>query len=132
MATQLHTEIVPDPPPFFSPAPTPVSPKQTASTPKKKLVRRTDRDYSQVLRRSFQFAFLLLNVYLGSVFYVWVRHYETGMQTRAVARPAGVEGWLPIAGMMNLKYFLVTGHVPAMHPAAMFLLITFLAIVLVQ
>jgi len=94
--------------------------------PKKKLIRRTDKDYSQALRRSYQLGFLLLNVYLGSVFYLWVRHYETGMQTRAVARPAGVEGWLPIAGLMNLKYFLVTGRVPAVHPAAMFLLITFL------
>jgi len=105
----------------------PVLPKQTARKPKKKLVQRTDKDYSQALRRSLQFGFLLLNAYLGSLFYLWVRHYETGMQTRAVARPAGVEGWLPIAGLMNLKYFLVTGHVPAMHPAAMFLLITFLA-----
>jgi polyferredoxin len=41
------------------------------------------------------------------------------------ARPAGVEGWLPIAGMMNFKYWLVSGHVPEMHPAAMFLLIAF-------
>jgi polyferredoxin len=39
-----------------------------------------------------------------------------------------VEGWLPIAGMMNLKYLLLTGHVPALHPAAMFLLISFVAI----
>jgi polyferredoxin len=29
---------------------------------------------------------------------------------------------------MNLKYFLATGHVPSIHPAAMFLLIAFLAI----
>jgi len=126
MATQLHTEIIQDPPTFL-PLSAPVSLKRTTDRPKKKLVRRTDKDYSQALRRSFQFGFLLLNVYLGSVFYVWVRHYESGMQTRAVMRPAGVEGWLPIAGLMNLKYFLATGHVPAVHPAAMFLLITFLA-----
>ena len=44
-----------------------------------------------------------------------------------MSRPAGVEGWLPIAGMMNLKYFLVTRHVPGLHPAAMFLLVTFVA-----
>jgi polyferredoxin len=30
--------------------------------------------------------------------------------------------------MMNLKYFLLTGRVPALHPAAMFLLLAFLAI----
>src|SRR5580704_5318074 len=107
MATQVQNEIIPK-----SPAPLlPALPQVAPGKAKKRLVRRTDKDYSQVLRRSFQFAFLLLNVYLGSRFYLWVRHFESGMQTRAVARPAGVEGWLPIAGMMNLKYFLVTGHI---------------------
>ena len=125
MATQLQTEVVPDVPLVPSTVLAPVAHQQ--AKPKKKLVRRTDKDYSQAIRRSYQLGFLLLNVYLGSVFYLWVRHYETGMQTRAVARPAGVEGWLPIAGLMNLKYFLVAGHVPAVHPAAMFLLIAFLA-----
>jgi polyferredoxin len=127
MATQLHIEIIPDPPPSLTPVAAPVSAEHTPARPKRKFVRRTDQDYSQTLRRSLQLGFLLLNVYLGSVFYLWVRHYESGMRTRAVVRPAGVEGWLPIAGMMNLKYFLATGHVPALHPAAMFLLITFLA-----
>jgi len=94
---------------------------------KKKLIRRTDRDYSQGLRRGYQFAFLLMNVWLGGQFYLWVRHYETAGQTAYVGRPAGVEGWLPIAGMMNLKYFLSTGRVPELHPAAMFLLVTFVA-----
>ena len=44
----------------------------------------------------------------------------------SVSRPAGVEGWLPIAGLMNTKYFLLTGHVPEIHPAAMFLFIGFM------
>jgi polyferredoxin len=95
--------------------------------PRKKLVRRTDRDYSQLLRRTYQFAFLLLNVWLGGVFYLWVRQFETDGHS-SLSRPAGVEGWLPIAGMMNLKYWVLTGHLPAIHPAAMFLLVTFLAI----
>ncbi len=45
----------------------------------------------------------------------------------AVSRPAGVEGWLPIAALMNLKVLLLTGEVPRMHTAGMFLLISFLA-----
>jgi len=94
---------------------------------KKPWVRRTDRDTSQHWRRSFQFAFLLLNVWLGGQFYLWVRHYELGMAQADISRPAGVEGWLPIAGMMNLRYWLLTGRVPSVHPAAMFLLLTFLA-----
>ena len=43
-------------------------------------------------------------------------------------RPAGVEGWLPIAGLMNLKYWITTGHLPTTHPAALFLLLTFVAV----
>jgi 4Fe-4S binding protein len=94
---------------------------------KKKLVRRADRDYSQLVRRSYQAAFLLLNVWVGAVFYYWMRGLETGTAATVADPPAGVEGRLPIAGLMNLKYFVLTGHVPAIHPAAMFLLITFLA-----
>jgi polyferredoxin len=37
-----------------------------------------------------------------------------------------VEGWLPIAGMMNTKYFFLTGEVPGVHPAAMFLFLAFI------
>ncbi|MFY9643645.1 MAG: hypothetical protein WAK29_00610, partial [Terriglobales bacterium] len=46
--------------------------------PKKKLIRRDDRDRSQIMRRSFQAAFLLLNVWLGGIFYLWVRQFEAG------------------------------------------------------
>ena len=95
---------------------------------RKKLVRRASPDHSQTLRRIFQFAFLLLNVWLGGAFYFWVRHLETGTHERSMLRPAGVEGWLPIAGLMNLKYWLATGHLPTTHPAALFLLVSFLAI----
>jgi len=95
---------------------------------RRKLIRRALPDHSQAQRRSFQFAFLLLNVCLGGTFYVWVRHIETGTHDRSMLRPAGVEGWLPIAGLMNLKYWLSAGRIPASHPAALFLLVTFLAI----
>ncbi len=94
---------------------------------KKKLIRRSDRDWSQTIRRSFQVAFLLLNFWMGTVFYFWVRQFEPGGAATSLQRPAGVEGWLPIAGLMNLSYFLLTRHVPALHPAGMFLLLSFLA-----
>src|ERR1700690_54587 len=100
-----------------------------AATPKlkKKLIRRTDQDHSQLYRRSFQAAFLILNFWLGTKFYFWVRQFELGTASESLQRPAGVEGWLPIAGLMNLKYWLSTGHIPRIHPAAMFLLLTFLS-----
>ena len=92
---------------------------------KKKLTRRANRDYSQVWRHCYQAAFLALNIWLGGIFYWWVRGIENGAGTVSPP-PSGVEGWLPIAGLMNLKYLLVTGRVPRIHPAAMFLLIAFL------
>lgn len=96
--------------------------------PRKKLIRRTDVDRSQLYRRSFQAAFLLLNVWLGTNFYFWVRQFEVGVIDTELHRPAGVEGWLPIAGLMNLKYWFLSGQIPQVHPAALFLLVTFLAI----
>jgi polyferredoxin len=93
---------------------------------KKKLIRRTDVDRSQLYRRSFQGAFLLLNLWLGTKFYFWVRQFEAGTVDANLHRPPGVEGWLPIAGLMNLKYWMLSGEIPRVHPAAMFLLLTFL------
>jgi polyferredoxin len=84
-----------------------------------------------LIRRSVQLAFLLLNLWIGVRFYLWVRFYETGGESLYVPRPAGVEGWLPIASLMNLKVFVLTGLVPDVHPAGMFLLVAFLAISLV-
>ena len=124
MATQAHSEIIPNIPPIVIKAP---SPERPAANPKKKLVRRSDRDYSQILRRSFQGAFLALNVWIGTQFYYWVRQFEPGGAPTSLHRPAGVEGWLPIAALMNLKYFVLTHRVPTLHPAGMFLLIAFLA-----
>jgi polyferredoxin len=94
---------------------------------RKKLIRRSETDRSQLYRRSFQGAFLLLNLWLGAKFYFWVRQYEAGFLDANLRRPAGVEGWLPIAGLMNLKYWLLSGRIPTVHPAALFLLLTFLA-----
>lgn len=94
--------------------------------PKKKLVRRSAPDRSQTVRRIVQGLFVALNAWIGLQFFLWVRWFERGGRGWAVSRPAGVEGWLPIAGLMNLKYLAVTGRVAPVHPAAMFLLIAFL------
>jgi len=102
----------------------PISARTSAG--RKKLIRRTDRDYSQALRRVFQALFLFLNVHIGVQFYLWVRWAETDGLLKEVSRPAGVEGWLPIEGLMQLRYFVLTGHVPRIHPAGFFLFVAFL------
>jgi polyferredoxin len=98
------------------------------STQKKKLIRRLWGDRSQAIRRGVQVAFLGLNVWIGYQFYGFVRYCESGGVTRRFSRPAGVEGWLPIASLMNLKYFVTTGRFPQALGAGMLLLIAFLAI----
>ncbi len=111
-------------------------PMETAAQPaiespirqRTKLVRRVKPDRSQPWRRVFQGAFLALNIWIGFQFTLFVRYFESGGRTIHVSRPPGVEGWLPIAGLMNLKYLLSTGNIPPVHPAAMFLLIAFLLI----
>ncbi len=99
------------------------------STPlssKKKLVRRVEKDRSQVIRRTVQCSFLVLNLWIGFEFYGFVRYCESGGTTARFSRPPGVEGWLPIASLMNLKYFLSTGQMPKALGAGMLLLCAFL------
>jgi polyferredoxin len=93
----------------------------------KKLLKRAPKEHSQTLRHAMQIVFLGLNVWIGIQFYLFVRYYETGGRSLQAARPPGVEGWLPIASLMNLKVLLLTGGMPRLHPAGMFLLIAFLA-----
>jgi len=95
--------------------------------PRKKLVKRAPPDRSQAWRRALQLMFLALDVWIAAEFYLFVRFYETGGRTVWVPRPPGVEGWLPIASLMNLKVLLSTGRAPVLHPAGMFLLFSFLA-----
>jgi polyferredoxin len=93
---------------------------------KKPFVRRGLRDRSQQVRRTVQFVFLALNAWIAVEFLLWTRYFESHGTTLYVERPAGVDGWLPIAGLMNLKYLAVSHHVPAIHPAAMVLTAMFL------
>ncbi len=94
---------------------------------RKKLEKRALPERSQTLRRSVQLVFLALNLWIGVQFYLFVRYFETGGRSLRVSRPAGVEGWLPIASLMNLKAWFVTGALPVIHPAGTLLLIAFAA-----
>lgn len=95
---------------------------------RKELIRRDGHDYSQSLRLAVQLFILALNLVIGVQFYLWVRWAESGGRALEVSRPSGVEGWLPIEGLMQLKYFLVSRHVPQVHPAGFFLFVSFLLI----
>ena len=102
--------------------------KNNSKPARKKLIRRDDREYSQPLRFAVQLFFVALNLWIGVQFYLWVRWAESGGRALEVSRPAGVEGWLPIEGLMQSKYFLFTGQVPRVHAAGFFLFVSFLII----
>jgi len=94
----------------------------------KKAYTRRRGDRSQQIRLAVQLGFSAIAIWVGVQFYMWVRYYEAGGATLKVARPPGVEAWLPIAALMNTKAFLLTGAVPDIHAAGMFMLIAFIAI----
>ncbi len=78
-------------------------------------------------RNIIQWGFFLWILYLGIRFGIFVRHFETAGATPFVSRPPGVEGFLPIGALMSLKHWLMNGLVDAIHPAALVLFITFMA-----
>ena len=87
-----------------------------------------ERTYIRRLRYIVQFAFLLLTLYAGWQFYLFAGHFEHGGNP-FVERPPSVDAFLPIAGLMSLKYFLFTGIIEPIHPSA---LVIFAAVLLVS
>lgn len=77
------------------------------------------------VRRTFQCAAALLCLYIGWQFYSFLQW--TRGAGDPVARPAGVEGFLPISALLSLKRLVLTGQWDQVHPAGLTLLLTFLA-----
>src|SRR5512147_2596384 len=115
---------------FYRSAPTtpPIKTRPAPGGRPRKPYTRRRGDLSQQVRLAVQLGFSAIALWVGVQFYLWVRFYETHGSTMRVSRPPGVEAWLPIAALMNTKDFLLTGTVPELHPAGMFMLIAFLAI----
>jgi len=68
-----------------------------------------------------QMAVLLLTLAIGVQFALFWSQVS-GLQAVTVPRPAGVEGFLPIGGLMAWKQFVFSGHWDRVHPAAMVIL----------
>ncbi|MBE0597805.1 MAG: 4Fe-4S binding protein [Desulfuromonadales bacterium] len=78
-------------------------------------------------RTLVQWGFLLWTAFLGVQFALFVRHFETGGATPLYVRPPGVEGFLPIGALVGLRHWLATGEIHPVHPAALVLFLTFVA-----
>ncbi len=83
---------------------------------------------SQFLRQSVQIGFLVLTLLIGFQFFLWVKWVESDGNLWTVTRPPGVEAFLPISGLISLKYWITTGIINDIHPAGLFILIGVMAI----
>lgn len=83
----------------------------------------------QSWRSYVQLGFVVLTLWIGVEFVLFVNWLESGGVGPAPVRPAGAEAFLPIASLMNLSYWIQTGTIHAVHPAGLFI---FLAIITVS
>lgn len=83
----------------------------------------------RTIRTVVQSCFLLWVVGIGIRFGLFIHAAESGAAAPPVSRPPGVEGFLPIGALTSLKYWLVSGEIHPVHPAA---LVIFLAILLMS
>jgi polyferredoxin len=75
-----------------------------------------EQSYLRIFRYAVQLAFLLITLFIGYRFHQFVLHFEeTGHPF--VERPASVDAFLPIGGLMAFKCFLLTGAVDPVHPS---------------
>jgi polyferredoxin len=88
----------------------------------RRFVRRLKED-SQLLRSTVQLAFAMLCIWIGVEFYLFARWGASGGHELFVRRPPGAEGFLPISGLISLKYWIQTGIINTIHPAALFILL---------
>jgi len=84
----------------------------------------------QPYRRIVQFGFLALTLWIGIEFIIFVHQLENGTLP-TIARPAGVEAFLPISALISFKYWILTGNFNTIHPSALVLLLIFVAMAII-
>lgn len=82
---------------------------------------------SQFFRSAVQLAFVLLCVWIGIEFYLFMQWGMTVGAEPYVERPPGVEGFLPISALMGLIHWIYSGALNTIHPAGTMILIGFVA-----
>jgi len=90
-----------------------------------------DKTQLRKLRYVVQLAFLLVTLVIGYRFYSFVMHFESAGYP-LVQRPPSVDAFLPIAGLMSFKYFLLTGIIEPIHPAAFIMFVAIVAVSLLM
>lgn len=86
--------------------------------------------YVQPLRILIQFCFLGFMLWLGVRFYQFVLYVRSGETTSFVPRPDGIEGFLPISGLLGTASWLKGNGINIIHPAAVVIFLTVLVMAL--
>ena len=86
--------------------------------------------YVQPLRILIQFCFLGFMLWLGVRFCQFVDYFRSGAVTPFVPRPDGIEGFLPISGLLGTASWLKGNGINAIHPAAVVIFLTVLLVAL--
>jgi len=86
---------------------------------------------TQFQRSVVQAAFVLLCIWIGLEFHLFMRWGMSGGTEPFVERPPGVEGFLPISALMSLKHALLTGTINTVHPSGLFIFLAIAAVSIV-
>lgn len=84
--------------------------------------------YVQPLRILIQFSFLSFMLWLGVRFWQFVHYLHSGGRAPFVERPSGIEGFLPISGLMGVSAWFKGLGINPVHPAAVVIFLTVLAV----
>ena len=82
--------------------------------------------YMQPLRIIVQWCFLGFMIWLGACFYRFVQLISSNAPNIDVIRPDGVDGFLPISGLLGTASWIKGGGINAVHPAAVVVFVTIL------
>ena len=82
--------------------------------------------YVQPLRILIQISFICVTMWLGFRFFQFVQYFRSNGTTAYVARPDGIEAFLPISGLLGLSAWFKGLGINPIHPAALVLFLTIL------
>jgi Polyferredoxin len=95
--------------------------------PARRLLARLRGD-PQFLRRIVQIGFVLLSVWIGIEFFLFMRWGLSGGTEAFYPRPPGAEAFLPISGLLGLLHWQQGGELNQIHPAATVILVAIIAV----
>lgn len=84
--------------------------------------------YMQPLRILIQFAFFGFMVWLVLCFYRFIQMVSSPIGATIAARPDGIEGFLPISGLLGAASWVKGGEINSIHPAAVIVFLTVVVI----